>query len=84
MVHAVYGWKIERHVVNAETGASHWREDSPAYPANLLHGLQMIQERILTDGPDVDISELPDAIRDAQAALLDNISTVEALSVEVG
>ena len=81
LVGARYGWMIQRRVVSEKTGEEDWREDRPANPASLSHGLHMLSERLLTDGPDVDITGLANAIREAQAALLSTVSAVNKIEL---
>jgi hypothetical protein len=60
-----WGWKIEIRHINQKTGATEWREDRPAYPSSLAQALEALCERILTDGPDLTITQLPDALKTA-------------------
>ena len=60
-----YGWKIEIQHLNKKTGVLDWREDRPAYPSSLAQALEMLCERVLTDGPDLTITELPEALKTA-------------------
>jgi len=81
-----YGWTLQIHregVSGKHAGKLVWVDDRPAHPASLTHGLQIIAERLLTDGPDVDITELADALRAALATLLDTTYSVEELAVNV-
>lgn len=59
-----YGWKIERERIHQESKARTWIEDSPAWPSTLASGLQIVAERILTDGPDLDVRDLAKACQE--------------------
>ena len=59
-----YGWMIEKFVENKK-GVRVWKEDRPAYPPNLSVALQNVQERILKESPDIDITGLTDALKSA-------------------
>lgn len=63
-----FGWKIE---ILAETkkGEKVWREDRPAYPASLAAACETLCERILTDGGDCTIAELPERLILAASAV---------------
>lgn len=47
-----YGWQIEIQATDKKTGVTEWREDRPAYPANLEQACEILCERTLADGPD--------------------------------
>jgi len=63
LVSYVYGWRIE--IQHAGKKGIRWKEDAPAYPATLAQACEMVLERELTDGPDITIAELPEALKNA-------------------
>lgn len=66
LVSSRFGWRIEVKAVNQKTGAERWVEDRPAYPSSLAQACEMLCERVLTDGPDLTIDQLPGALRNAE------------------
>lgn len=68
IVSYTYGWKLEIERVK-KSGEKYWAEDSPAYPSNLEQALEMVFERELKDSPDVGIHQLPEALKNAAAAV---------------
>ena len=59
-----YGWVIEiEHV--SKSGKVTYRTDSPGYPSSLADACEILLERELTDGPDLSIDQLPEALKTA-------------------
>lgn len=74
-----YGWKIEKLV------KSGWREDRPAYPANLGQAFEMVAERILADDQEKAIApnELAAELAHAVAALEDYTARARKVGQEL-
>lgn len=60
-----YGWMIQIQRHNKITDEMEWREDRPAYPANLAQACEMLCERVLTDADTCEPDDLVDALRNA-------------------
>ena len=79
-----YGWKIEISKTHLETDKKYWAEDSPAFPATLAQGLEMICERELKETPMMTPESLPDALKRAVAEVRKYMLEARALSKEIG
>lgn len=72
LVSYAHGWRIEiRKVVQsgAHKGQERWIEDVNAYPASLSAACESLLERVLADGPDLTIDQLPEALKTAAATV---------------
>jgi len=75
-----YQWRIEKKHVAAELnpitgkknknpGEIYWNLEQPAYPMTLALGLEMVYDRLLKDGGEIDVSELAGHCKDAAATV---------------
>lgn len=70
------GWMIEARKLRKADGSERWEVDS--HPATLADGLEAVLLKILKDGEDCHVSELPQRIRAAHGELVKHISRARA------
>jgi hypothetical protein len=80
IVRYAYGWKLEKLRPKGD-----WKEDSPAYPANLGQALENLAERILADDQEktIEPKELAAELAHAVAALEDYTARARKIGQEL-
>ena len=62
------GWTLDARKLRQKDGSERWEVDS--HPATLQDGLEAVLMRILKDGEDCHVSDLPERIRAAHRELV--------------